>query len=247
MRYYLRYHLLLSRLDALQAIKVGFHTLPLFFPSLAESAAAGLYQPSSSSGSRRGALRLPFPLPSFSLSHTHLRLLLTGSEQLSVQLLLESCAFEESGWSPEAVALVVSSPSSSSSSSSSSSLQFMQGGRRSKTLLYLRQWLESLDEPKLHLFVKFVTGSANLPLNGFTREEDKITFRRLPNSEKHRLPEAHTCFNSVDLPDYNDYGLLAEKLGLKQLFPPPLFTRFNPVLRRHGTRWCRRRISLVLM
>ena len=37
----------------------------------------------------------------------------------------------------------------------------------------------------------------------------KIRFQRLPRSE--RLPQAHTCFNLVELPAYADYDTLKSK------------------------------------
>jgi len=38
----------------------------------------------------------------------------------------------------------------------------------------------------------------------------RICFTQLPKSD--RLPEAHTCFNTVDMPDYNDYAMMRDKL-----------------------------------
>ena len=61
--------------------------------------------------------------------------------------------------------------------------------------------------------MQFATGSPSLPLGGLGQvaEEEqpsmgKITFTRLPKSD--RLPEAHTCFNCIDLSDYQDYNIL---------------------------------------
>ena len=66
----------------------------------------------------------------------------------------------------------------------------------------------------LRRFLKFITGSPNLPYGGLASlppPSGKIVFTRLPRSE--RLPEAHTCFNTVDLPDYGDFATLCEKFN----------------------------------
>ena len=68
----------------------------------------------------------------------------------------------------------------------------------------------------LRLFLRFVTGSPGLPAMGLHKTESqpagKICFTRLPNSQ--RLPEAHTCFNTVDMPDYNNYETLKNKMDI---------------------------------
>ena len=85
--------------------------------------------------------------------------------------------------------------------------------RNSKTLDHVRQYIRSLSPSKIKEFLQFATGSPSLPLGGLGQvaEEEqpsmgKITFTRLPKSD--RLPEAHTCFNCIDLSDYQDYNIL---------------------------------------
>ena len=74
---------------------------------------------------------------------------------------------------------------------------------------------------ELRRFLRFVTGSPSLPYGGLSgggsggqaaagAATGRICFTQLPKSD--RLPEAHTCFNTVDLPDYNDYVTLRDKL-----------------------------------
>ena len=76
---------------------------------------------------------------------------------------------------------------------------------------------------ELRRFLRFVTGSPNLPYGGLSgggvgsgqagatgSATGKICFTRLGQSD--RLPEAHTCFNTVDMPDYRDYETLRDKL-----------------------------------
>ena len=88
--------------------------------------------------------------------------------------------------------------------------------KRSKTLEHVAKYLKSLEKEKdgLRKFLRFVTGSPGIPAMGLKKTEGQpagqICFTRLPNSQ--RLPEAHTCFNTVDMPDYNDYDVLKSKM-----------------------------------
>ena len=62
-------------------------------------------------------------------------------------------------------------------------------------------------------FLLFVTGSSQVPLNGFKEYKDKgkaITIS--PGGEKERLCVAHTCFNTLDLPLYESEEELNRKL-----------------------------------
>ncbi|KAH0790301.1 ubiquitin-protein ligase 1 [Histomonas meleagridis] len=59
----------------------------------------------------------------------------------------------------------------------------------------------------------FVTGSSQVPINGFKFFKDMeqpITIA--PGGGKERLPAAHTCFNTIDLPEYENENELSEKL-----------------------------------
>ena len=100
-----------------------------------------------------------------------------------------------------------------------------------KVVHNLQRYIESMDEPKLRKFLRFVTGSSALSANflqtgrgsglglldgdapvdadGEKARANKIKFQRLPKSE--RLPQAHTCFNLVELPAYASYEKLKEK------------------------------------
>lgn len=60
-------------------------------------------------------------------------------------------------------------------------------------------------------FLKFATGSTKAPIGGLGELRFKIQ-RAGPNSIN--LPTAHTCFNTLLLPDYgNDYERLSDRLG----------------------------------
>ena len=58
-------------------------------------------------------------------------------------------------------------------------------------------------------FLRFVTGSDRVPVGGMAEMSFKIT--RLKDRPVF-LPEAHTCFNQLVLPDYPDRETLQQKL-----------------------------------
>ena len=64
----------------------------------------------------------------------------------------------------------------------------------------------------------FGTGSARLPatgfgsLSGYQGEEHLFTVARVHGGDVGRLPTAHTCFNTIDLPEYESYATLRAKL-----------------------------------
>ena len=61
----------------------------------------------------------------------------------------------------------------------------------------------------------FITGSSQVPANGFRHYKDignPITIQ--PGGGKERLPVAHTCFNTIDLPEYETEEELNQKLML---------------------------------
>ena len=68
---------------------------------------------------------------------------------------------------------------------------------------------------QLAWFLQFVTGSSQVPLEGFRalvgmRGPQKFSIHRSYGSD--RLPTAHTCFNQLDLPEYSSYEVLVQKL-----------------------------------
>ncbi|ELP88000.1 ubiquitin protein ligase, putative [Entamoeba invadens IP1] len=65
------------------------------------------------------------------------------------------------------------------------------------------------------LFVQFVTGSSKVPLGGFKNLSGNsgpmpFTIQRVDRLEA--LPVAHTCFNTLDLPCYESFETLRDKL-----------------------------------
>lgn len=75
----------------------------------------------------------------------------------------------------------------------------------------IRHWSRD-DLAKLLLFV---TGSSQVPIGGFkTLREMGRPFTLAPGGDHDRLPAAHTCINTLDLPEYRSENELNEKLHL---------------------------------
>lgn len=67
--------------------------------------------------------------------------------------------------------------------------------------------------------LRFATGSPSVPVEGFShlRNNGNITLFTISTGyfvNSNSLPVAHTCFNSIDLPDYPSAQILREKLTL---------------------------------
>ena len=75
----------------------------------------------------------------------------------------------------------------------------------------IRHW-SSDDLAKL---LMFVTGSSRMPIGGFKAlKESGVPFTLAPGGDHDRLPAAHTCTNTLDLPEYRSEKELNEKLRL---------------------------------
>merc|ERR550537_1663146 len=64
-------------------------------------------------------------------------------------------------------------------------------------------------------FLQFVTGTSQVPLEGFKgligmRGPQKFSIHRAEGGD--RLPTAHTCFNQLDLPEYESEDIMRTKL-----------------------------------
>lgn len=82
---------------------------------------------------------------------------------------------------------------------------------------FLTQCVESWDSEKKARLLQFVTGTSRIPVNGFKDLQGsdgprKFTIEKL--GESNALPKSHTCFNRIDLPQYGNYEVLCQKLGL---------------------------------
>ena len=64
--------------------------------------------------------------------------------------------------------------------------------------------------------LKFMTGSSRIPVNGFNEfiEMTGNPLQIAPGGDRDRLPASHTCFNRIDLPEYETVQELDEKLRL---------------------------------
>ncbi|EDQ90913.1 uncharacterized protein MONBRDRAFT_15591 [Monosiga brevicollis MX1] len=66
--------------------------------------------------------------------------------------------------------------------------------------------------------IQFVTGTGRIPVGGFSKlvgmsGPQKFNIQK-DRSGPQRLPQAHTCFNQLDLPEYESYEQLREALKL---------------------------------
>lgn len=79
------------------------------------------------------------------------------------------------------------------------------------TLIFSDFWdvLISLDEDLKKKFLLFATGSDRVPVGGMGEMTFKVT---RTNQNPGNLPEAHTCFNQLVLPQYENKEVLKEKL-----------------------------------
>nr|CAB3266414.1 E3 ubiquitin-protein ligase SMURF2 [Phallusia mammillata] len=81
------------------------------------------------------------------------------------------------------------------------------------------QAIDSFDEEKRARVLQFVTGSSRVPLQGFkalqgstgTQGPRLFTIQYVDNRTD-CLPKAHTCFNRIDLPPYETFEKLLDKL-----------------------------------
>uniref|UniRef100_A0A0N5AR03 HECT-type E3 ubiquitin transferase n=1 Tax=Syphacia muris TaxID=451379 RepID=A0A0N5AR03_9BILA len=84
------------------------------------------------------------------------------------------------------------------------------------------QWfwkaLRSFDQADRAKFLQFVTGTSKVPLQGFSALEGMNGVQKfsihMDSRSPDRLPTAHTCFNQLDLPQYESYEKLRHMLLL---------------------------------
>ncbi|KAF1989029.1 hypothetical protein K402DRAFT_12894 [Aulographum hederae CBS 113979] len=82
------------------------------------------------------------------------------------------------------------------------------------------QWfwraIRTFDKEEQAKLLQFVTGTSKVPLNGFKELEGMNGFSRFnihrDFGSKDRLPSSHTCFNQLDLPEYESYEQLRQQL-----------------------------------
>eukprot|EP01056_Protomagalhaensia_sp_Gyna25_P001812 Protomagalhaensia_sp_Gyna_25__1811@NODE_1957_length_1385_cov_3_308321_g1611_i0_p2_GENE_NODE_1957_length_1385_cov_3_308321_g1611_i0NODE_1957_length_1385_cov_3_308321_g1611_i0_p2_ORF_typecomplete_len159_score25_27HECT/PF00632_25/2_2e59_NODE_1957_length_1385_cov_3_308321_g1611_i056532 len=77
--------------------------------------------------------------------------------------------------------------------------------------------LEEMDQNQLATFLQFTTGTSRVPLGGFQnlmgmRGPQRFVIVQAYGQD--RLPAAHTCFNQLDVPNYETKELMKQKLLL---------------------------------
>lgn len=83
------------------------------------------------------------------------------------------------------------------------------------------QWfwraVRSFNQEERAKLLQFATGTSKVPLEGFAKLYgisgiQKFQIHKDYSKVKGRLPSAHTCFNQVDLPEYESFEELKERL-----------------------------------
>ena len=87
----------------------------------------------------------------------------------------------------------------------------------SKQIIWFWEVMESLNEIEKANFLQFVTGCSQVPVGGFATLNGmsglrKFSISKVHSNPKYSLPEAHTCYNQLDLPEYESKETLQEKL-----------------------------------
>jgi E3 ubiquitin-protein ligase HUWE1 len=83
------------------------------------------------------------------------------------------------------------------------------------------QWfwraVRSFDQEYRAKLLQFVTGTSKVPLDGFASLQGSSGVQKFQihrdYGAKDRLPSAHTCFNQLDLPEYETYEQLRDMLS----------------------------------
>ena len=86
-------------------------------------------------------------------------------------------------------------------------------GTSSESALVKRFWrvLKSFDDDQRQLYLKFVFGRSRLPSDmGTFKAKHRVDFAR--QMKENALPQAHTCFFSIDMPHYSTDKKMREKL-----------------------------------
>ncbi|KAF7288667.1 hypothetical protein HMN09_01372700 [Mycena chlorophos] len=78
--------------------------------------------------------------------------------------------------------------------------------------------LKSFNRDERAKVLSFATGTSKVPLGGFTELQGVQGVQRFSihraYGDSDRLPQAHTCFNQIDLPQYSSYEMLRQQLLL---------------------------------
>jgi hypothetical protein len=82
-------------------------------------------------------------------------------------------------------------------------------------IVWLKNILRRWSQENLRIFIQFVTGSSQVPSDGFGgyRRKDAFTIKRVPGPPT-AYPVAHNCFNRIDFPRYTSEPQMEEMLNL---------------------------------
>ena len=81
-----------------------------------------------------------------------------------------------------------------------------------RVVRYFWQYMEELDQEKLVDVFFWITSRRRLPAGGFPCDwKGKIYINE--NFDRTSLPVAHTCFNQIDLPCYENYDMLKKNVN----------------------------------
>lgn len=85
------------------------------------------------------------------------------------------------------------------------------GGINDDSVLATWFWLlvESMNPDERSLLLLFVTGSSKMPLDGF---DPPFNIELNNHADARTLPVAHTCFNQLVLPPYDDFDVMSRKV-----------------------------------
>ena len=85
----------------------------------------------------------------------------------------------------------------------------------SPTIQWFWETVLSFSPEQRARLLQFATGTSRVPMNGFSELQGSTgpqLFCVKQWGKIQDLPRAHTCFNRIDLPAYNSYQLVREKL-----------------------------------
>ena len=87
----------------------------------------------------------------------------------------------------------------------------------SPSIIWFWEIIDEFDKTEIALLLSFVTGCSKIPLDGFKSLQgmngvQKFNIRRMITNDLQRLPEGHTCFNQLDMPEYEDIETMRDRI-----------------------------------
>jgi E3 ubiquitin-protein ligase NEDD4 len=79
------------------------------------------------------------------------------------------------------------------------------------------QCVKSWPSERKSRLLQFTTGTSRIPVNGFKDLQGSDGPRRFTierSGDPNQLPKSHACFNRLELPAYQSYEMLEQKLTL---------------------------------